>query len=369
MVEPGFKCVHWIPAVLGVAAWAVIGCASGYRSTAAWAAGQPLKSTEFIWGVQGHPGQQAAYAPTGPGLARQFDYLQRLGTTHYRIDLEPDDAGTVDPAFAGILDLAASRGIEILPLLVAEPNQDGSISSNYRRGYAVAFNFAARYGGRLSHVEVGNELDNRVLKFTVDSTVSPVRIAYEEGSSLTQYVDTLLRKTTSFLRGMTDGIHQAAPETLVIINAGWRHYAFFEALARDSVRFDVYGYHWYSDMGDFAAEVLPHLPDMDKEVWITEANRKNSSRSYDAPAAQAEWIGRFARELWGIARVKALFIYELYEELAFGRTEAESYYGIVGCSDESCSGPAFLKPAFHAYQDAIRGLTGGAPVTALRLNR
>jgi hypothetical protein len=106
-------------------------------------------------------------------------------------------------------------------------------------------------------------------------------------------------------------------------------------------------------MGNFAAEVLPHLPDPDKEVWVTEANRRNTEDLLSDPAGQAEWIAWFARELLATPRVKALFIYELYDELAFGVTD-EAYYGIVRCSDPGCSGPKELKPGFHAYRAAIR---------------
>jgi hypothetical protein len=357
MLEPGFTCVRRVPAALGaVALGVVIGCAAGHRSSFARAeAGSPPRTTAFIWGVQGHPGKQAAYASSGPGLARQFDYLDSLRATHYRIDVYPDLDGRVDPSFDGIVQTAATRGIELLPVLVAHPDWNASESANYRRGYAMGYNFAARFRGRFSHVEAGNELDNQVLRFSVDSSVSPPKSDYPGGSALDHYVDTLLTRTTSFLRGMTDGVHRAAPGTGVIIDANWRHYGFFEALHRDSVAFDVYGYHWYSEMGDFAAEVLRHLPDPDREIWITEASRRNTGRAYNDPAEQAEWIGEFARQVSAIPRVKALFVYELYEERAFGDTEGESYYGIVGCSDPTCTGPRTLKPGFHAYRDAIRG--------------
>jgi hypothetical protein len=309
-------------------------------------------SPGFVWGVNGHPGKQAAYAASGEGLARQLDYIDSLRASDYRIDLYPDSAGNVDAAFRGILDDADARGIRILPLLVAAPDQRVSHSMNYQSGYVMAYNFAARYKGRFSQVEAGNELDNSALRSTVDSTASPHRVLYPEGSSLDHYVDSLLTKTTAFLRGMTDGIHRGAPGTRVIINAGSQHYAFLEALHRDSVPFDAYGYHWYSDMGDFASDVLPHLPDQSKDIWITEANWRNAPAGYQA-VEQGRWISQFAREVSLIPRVKALFIYELLDEPAFGLTEPEANYGIVGCSDEPCSGQRTLKPGFYAYREAI----------------
>lgn len=310
---------------------------------------------EFVWGVQGHPGKQVAYAGSGDGLTRQLEYVQRLGATHYRIDLYPDTAGRVDPEVQPILEAASSRNVALLPVLVAYPDTAASLTANYRRGYAIGSSFAGQYRGRFSHIEAGNELEMAPLKFTVDSSVSPARIDYFEGSDLDNYVHDLLTRTTSFLRGMTDGIHHASPGTRVIINAGWRHYGFFEALRRDSVAFDVYGYHWYSEMGDFAAEVLPHLPG-EREIWVTEANRRNTTDSYSDPQEQAAWIGRFGRRLALIPRVRALFIYELYDQPAVGATHPESYYGLVACADETCSGATRLKPSFHAYRDVIREL-------------
>jgi hypothetical protein len=365
MVEPGFKCARWTPAALtAVALNILVGCASNYRNSLDRVeADSPLATTAFLWGVQGHPGKQAAYAPSGPELARQFDYLDRLEVTHYRVDIYPDDAGRVDPAFEGILDAAAARRIEILPVLVAHPDWKARESCNYRRGYVMGYNFSSRYRGRFTHVEAGNELDNQVLRLIVDSGTTPPTSNHQEGSALAHYVDTLLSRTTSFLRGLTDGVHRGAPGTQVIIDAGWRHYGFFEALHRDSVAFDVYGYHWYSEMGDFAAEVLPHLPDRDKEIWITEANRRNTGTAYSDPVPQAEWIAGFARQVSAIPRVKALFVYELYEERGFGDTDGESYYGLVGCSAPTCTGPKTLKPGFYAYRDAIRSFHAAQKVT------
>lgn len=365
MLQPGSPCARWLAVPLWIMALSIMaGCGPSYRNTRApsealspprHAGGTPLEAERFIWGIQGHPGNQAAYAVSGTGLSQQLDYIESLDASHYRIDVAPDAMGRVDPAFGGIVDAAASRGIEILPVLVAHPDWNASASSNYRRGYAMGYDFALRYRGRFTHVEAGNELDIPVLRFSVDSSASPPRVHYQEGSSLTHYVDTLLSKATSFLGGMTDGIHRGAPGTKVIIDAGWRRYGFFEALHREGVAFDVYGYHWYSEMGDFAAEVLPHLPDPDKAIWITEAGRRNAGKAYNNPIEQAGWIAEFARQVSAIPRVRALFVYELYEERAFGKTEGESYYGLVGCSDPTCTGPRTLKPGFHAYRDVIRG--------------
>jgi hypothetical protein len=237
MVQRGYTCVRRRAVGLAfVALGALAGCGPRYgnprprleaSSPTPRLGGADLRTDGFIWGVQGHPGNQVAYAASGTGLTRQLDYLNSLHATHYRIDLGIDSAGRVDPAFAGILDSAAVRGIEILPVLAAHPDWNASDSFNYRRGYVMGYNFASQYRGRFTHVEAGNELDIQVLRPLVDSSVSPPRAYYPDGSSLDHYADTLLSKATSFLGGMTDGVHRGAPGTRVIIDAGWIHYGFF----------------------------------------------------------------------------------------------------------------------------------------------
>lgn len=78
-----------------------------------------------------------------------------------------------------------------------------------------------------------------------------------------------------------------------------------------------------------------------------------NTRESQHEVEQGRWIAQFAREVSLIPRVKALFIYELFEERAFGLREPEAYYGIVGCSDEACVGRRTLKPGFYAYREAI----------------
>jgi hypothetical protein len=307
----------------------------------------------FIWGVNGHPGKQTAYASSGKGLEQQLRYIRQLGATHYRVDLYPDSLGRVDPMFHGIVEVAAENGVTILPALVAHPNRNADTTINYLRGHAMGLGFARRYRERFSHIEAGNELQIHTLRYVIDSSVTPPQVGYWEGFYLDNYIDSMLVKTTAFLRGMTDGIHQGSPGTKVIINGAWRHFGYFEALKRDRVDFDIYGYHWYSEMGDFRKEVLPHLPN-DKDIWITEANRRNSHSSPDDPAEQARWISWFARQAAGIPRVKAFFVYELYEQPAFRDDIPESKYGVIHCSDLECIGSRKLKPAFSAYQAAIK---------------
>jgi len=74
---------------------------------------------------------------------------------------------------------------------------------------------------------------------------------------------------------MEDGIKSVDPAAkMVVSNAGWMHYAYFEVLARQGVKIDVIGYHWYESAGDLK-DVLDILRTeyAGKPVWFTEVNR------------------------------------------------------------------------------------------------
>lgn len=317
----------------------------------------PVRTSDFVWGVDGHPLRRGPYS--GPeALEEQFAYLDSLRVTYYRVDVHVDTVtGEIisrGAPLSDLLDVARRHHVHILPLLLERPNlTDGpdslALAMNRHAGYRFGYMFAIRYGKSVSHVEAGNELERLSV------------LAGEEGSDLAQYDPAKLARTVAFLHGMTDGIHAAAPDVKVIIDASaWRHYAFFEALDRDSVDYDVVGYHWYSGMGDIDAptrdglSVLQHLTALHKDIWITEIDRLRGSYREDSSDNQAYWIAKYAREFYGFEQVKAFFVYELYDEHYLGNT-TEAYYGLVTCSSNApaCTGAGVRKPAFDAYRYAI----------------
>lgn len=321
-----------------------------------------VRSSAFIWGVNGHPLFRGAYAGAHEPEA-QINYLDELHVTYYRINVVVDTVhGGVawnGTSLASLLDVAHRHRVHVLPVLDSHPDlslpfEPQAIAASARAGYRIGHQFAAQYGARVTHIEAGNELDLPAL---------PTGVV---GSDIAQYDPKVLALTTAFLRGMTRGIRAAAPQIRIIVDVSGRDYGFLDALVQDSVDFDVLGCHWYSEMGDIAApsgdekSALQRLTAYHKDIWITEAGRRNGSQEESPPDDQASWIKKFAREDYGFEQVKAFFVYELYDERAVVEG-GEGFYGLVACPSGAaeCGGRSSRKPAFAAYRDAIEEQTNG----------
>jgi len=252
---------------------------------------------------------------------------------------------------------AAQRGINVLPVITNRPRSGQTLDEAYAEAFRMGRGFASRYGQLFTHVEAGNELEGWPLWSGSRGKA--------DGSDLDQYDADTLAVVTAWLRGLTRGLRAGAPNLRIIIDTGgWHHWAFFDALQRDSVSYDIVGYHWYSDMGDIDAPVsggksaLDHLYALNKDIWITEIGRRATIP--DDPRDQSYWIYKYARDFYGFSRVKAFFVYELYEQHAYlddddPSNDTEALYGLIACTAEPvhCTGEKALKPAFDAYRFAI----------------
>jgi hypothetical protein len=316
-----------------------------------------VRANDIVWGVNGHPLTGWPYMKP-EALEDQFDYLDSLRVSSYRIDLYVDtlnnDVRPGDISFEKLLDIAGHHHIAILPVFDDKPDTTArpvlqGIEVNYRAGYRLGNVFATRYGSRVTHIEAGNELDYVSLLDRMD------------GSDLSKYDSTRLVWTTAFLRGMTRGIRDGAPAVEIIIDAGGsNHYAFFSALQRDSVDYDIIGVHWYSGPRDIdtpidgGMSVLDHLAAFHKDIWITEADRMHGSFGEDESDNQSSWITKYVGDYQEIEQIKAFFVYELYDD-ANVDDDGQSHYGLIECpADPShCIGMKAPKPAFDAYRYGI----------------
>ena len=320
----------------------------------------------FVWGVNGHPTQQAAYS-SEESLDSQLNDLIALGATHYRVDLTVDTLGLIGSfpsgpgvSFDRVLQAATERGIQLLPVLTRRPDYRAPPEANFRVAYLIGRHFAARHGAHLCQIEAGNETEQDALRYTVvvDSLTGVPDTSYWAGTELSHYDPERLKVVLSFLGGLAQGIRKGAPHVQVVIDVAGRHYGFFEALQRAGVEFDIYGLHWYSDMLDGAGglpavlDALGRLPRPNLPVWITEVNRRHGSQAERPGDDQATWIRRLAGAATASPRVKAFFIYELLDQPA-----SASSYGLVTCpagaAHPTCPAGRELKPAFDIYRGVI----------------
>jgi hypothetical protein len=314
----------------------------------------------FVFGINGHPLMQAAYSYEASGADEQYELLQKLRIRWYRVDVIPDSTGLVDDSVVELARAARRHGINLLPVLTVRPKPPMTAVAAYVQGLGIGRGFASRYGSWFSHIEAGNELDTWPLGSGPGG----------DGSTVSQYNPDTLAVVTAFLRGLSRGLKTAAPEVRVIINsAGWRHWAFFDALERDTVPYDIVGYHWFSNMGDIdqpidsGPSVLDHLNKLGKDIWMTEVGSRGTVP--DDPFDQGRWIRKYVGDFYGSRQVKALFVYELYEQRDFllnsdPRDDIEAFYGIIACPDDpsSCRGRKRPKPAFGIYRRAIEDQSG-----------
>lgn len=316
-----------------------------------------VRLDSVIFGINGHPLMQPAYWFDDQTIDEQFDYLDSLRIHWYRVDMMPDSDGTLGSKFSELMQAAARRDVHILPVITSHPHSGQTPDEAYAEAFRMGQSFASRYGQLFTHVEAGNELEGWPLW-------SGSR-GKGDGSDLRQYDADTLAVVTAWLRGLTRGLRAGAPKLQIIIDTGgWHHWAFFDALRRDTVDYDIVGYHWYSDMGDIDAPVaggksaLDHLNDLNKDIWITEINRRATIP--DDPRDQSHWVYRFVRDFYAFSRVKAFFVYELYDQHAYladddPSNDTEALYGLVACPADPmrCSGRKVTKPAFDAYRYAI----------------
>jgi Domain of unknown function (DUF4214) len=315
----------------------------------------------FIWGVNGHPTSEDAYSYKSTAR-HQFGLLvDSLRGKWYRIDVQPDPTGYVaarssDPKawnLSQVFDSAAKYQVKILPVLVFAPaakddpspapcRLDGKYGPCYDLGRLRANRFVARYNNKFTHIEAGNELDdpalgNRDLKGKVASEYAAERII----------------PVAALIRGMIDGIRAANPSIKILVNSTSTHYGYFDALKNRGVDdFHIYGYHWYEPAGEFDEIYTALTGRSNRDIWIGEFNRKLGSDP-GGPAnenAQALKILADARKFYGKPRVKAAFVYELFEVTG----QVREAYGLVDCRTSTfCTGTLYKKPAFPNYAFAI----------------
>jgi hypothetical protein len=164
----------------------------------------------------------------------------------------------------------------------------------------------------------------------------------DDGSTICQYNLATYDIERGLLRGLLDGIHSVNPSALGMVDAGgWCHYAFQKQLLLDGVKFDLTGWHWYSNMGNITnahcsagpTNVLGILNSWGKAIWLTEFNSNQSSLS----SVQGAWLIPTMSQWSSLAstyNITAAFVYQLLDQIpAASCTAGSGYCG--GLADEN----------------------------------
>lgn len=286
----------------------------------------PINRTDFIFGVNGHPLGQAPYTNTSPET--QINLLKDMGMTWYRIDVHSMSDGriTVPYMYNPIKAAADKGGVKFLPVLYSRTlklNVDEKAS--YEAGKALGGNFAAKYADHFDYYELANELDLQlVLKGSNGFHLS--------GELPSHYDQQKFRIIAAYLKGMNDGVKLNDPGAKTMINTSWMHYAYLHMLEDYGVNYDIVAWHWYYEMDKAIAGKPYNISDItlkiaslfpNKPIWFTEVN----TRYNHTEQQQNDFLKAFYEKCKNNPQVKALLLYELFDEPEKGQSEGN--YGII----------------------------------------
>ena len=350
--------------------------------------------TPLTWGVCGHPtwSDYASWVPAN--FQTQMNDLNAVGATYYRVSFESAEYPSV---LAGYEPAATAAGIKLLPIVPISPVAANSAQVNYNNNYTIGYNwatYAISKGYAIPTWELGNEVENYGL----------VSITYD-GTHVTDFPDeqaggfvAIANAFNGAYQGIKDAYSagRAAKTTTltpqVLIGMCYRHWGLLAKIqAYDSgvLPCDALTWHWYgpnyggfntvvSDpnsaangrtpaacLGDFKSKTDPTKP---MDIWITETNRSQnvngtllngSVASNTAPASNQDWaaeataIQNNVDSFKPVASVKAIFVYELYDETindgsSTSYLAAEGYFGLITGLNGT------KKNAFYTYQAEIK---------------
>jgi hypothetical protein len=353
-----------------------------------------------MWGLCGHPTLSDYQGWNVAFRDRQIAYLQELGCNIYRCSFEYS-GGPYPKLIDNIVPAAQAAGITVLPMFplsLTGSNLATAYSNVYTENYnrAVSWaNHAITNGYQLPYWELGNELENTGM-------VS----VQGDGSSPSQYTDFAtngFERIRAALNGAHDGLRdayadaRAAGTTTItpqmLFGATWRHWGLLKKIQSANgstpVPWDVISWHWYTPkfqkftaiisdassssngrtpvacLNEFKKKSDPSQP---MDIWITEMGRSQhtskgavggsctavtdhaNSQNW---ALQAQELELEIDDLVSVSSVKAIIVYEMFDELLNHASSGEAakaakgYFGLITGLDGT------RKIAFYGYKTKI----------------
>jgi len=310
---------------------------------------------DLIWGVNGHP----LVSYPGVSLEEQVGLLAQLGASQYRVDIS-----SVNQAahLATLIEVADSRGITVLPVLIPPAKLDQDAGTVYLQSRRYAEYYASRFPN-LKVWELGNEMENYAIlqpcEIRDDGTVYNCEWGPAAGVTPLEYHGGRWSKVSAALKGMSDGIHAILPDAKRAIGtAGWGHVGAFERMVQDGIGWDITVWHHYGDDPEWG---LSRIAKFGKPIWITEFNHPYGSKK-DGVVGQARGLVATMKQFRALKKkhkVEAAHIYELLDE-TYWLPDFEAHMGLVylnrdGKGQWRTTGK---KPAFCAVKALINEGSG-----------
>lgn len=283
---------------------------------------QTTSSSTFRYGINGHPLGTTPY--TSVSAKTQINLLKQRGMNIYRIDVMPKLATgeiTVPYLYRPLKEAADAAGVTLLPMLYTR-DLDFTLteSESYHRGRTLGDRFARIYKDDFTYYNIGNELDNKLI------------YDLKSGTEVSHYNQKKFKIVAAYLKGMNDGIKAKDPDAKTIVNACWMHYQYLLMLQRAGVKYDIVGYHWYSEMDPVAlknhniSDITKFLSSkFTKPIWFTEIGFRNPD-GRRSESDQKAFFDSMLAKCKNNPQVKAAIIYQLFNEPQ--KSTSEANYGI-----------------------------------------
>lgn len=225
----------------------------------------------FLFGVNGHNRGYEAYPEKN--LEQQVRLAAEMGSKVYRFNLVPmslDEFEYLDKVYRTV----HAYGMELL--LVMEGSHD-----EYEDIRDHAKMVAKRYAGKINYIQVGNERD-----------IPAMLGASVDGTQKAHYNMSALAASVNQLKAMCEGVREGSPSTKIIINFSYKHTYYLDYLHEQKVDFDIIGWDWYSNMGEYEP-TMEKILSFGKEMMVCETNLWDG-RDADAETTRSQWLKEFA---------------------------------------------------------------------------
>ncbi|WP_295718795.1 glycosyl hydrolase [Mucilaginibacter sp.] len=277
-------------------------------------------TNSFMLGVNGHSLGLPAYMTVSQ--EDQISLLTKMGMSCYRqnININSDGSIPLSNIFLPLYKAASANGVTILPMInTTSLDFSASESSAYATGKSLGVKTATKNAGYFKYYELGNEIDNKVLKGG-------------NGDVSTDYDANKLKIAAAYLKGLDDGIKSIQPTAQTMIDAGWLHYYFLQYMISYGNKFNIVAWHWYSDMEATATRIK--IPDIslkltslfNKPIWFTEVGQRPDAVA-NIEQVQSDFLSNFVKKVKKNPKVGAVLCYELFDEPE--RASAEKSFGLL----------------------------------------
>lgn len=302
----------------------------------------PTPKEKFQWGVHLRPGLFPTNADNMKALPGQFALMKDLGITTVRTEYEVNN----ESLNKTILQQAKAHGLQVVFIIPFGPNDIKTDPKLYDNAYKYVKDIVSKHKGQVPVWQLGTEVATVAMK-------SPNL----HGVDAVDYPDSTYKPVATWMMAATRAVKDADPGAKRLINDQWIHVGFFDKFIKEGGQFEMIGWNWFSDMGtNFERPVIDRntgqrydlmkkLKSYNKEIWLTEVNRRNGNQDGDSKA-QADFIETMAKYAYNSKTIKGVLVFHLMGEQGYGLVNVDEGQKKIGSKKE----------AFTRYQGLIRTL-------------